>query len=202
MHANEELITRFYTAFNAKDADTMAASYADEAVFTDPAFGRLTSHEARAMWRMLLGRATDLRAEFSDVHADDEHGSAHWEAYYTFNGRPVHNVIDADFDFKDGLITRHEDSFDWPRWAEPSTRPPRQAPRSHLVPAQRREQEGTRTARGLHGQARHGLSQTRISGSAVPAGHVRPGAAARRWTASVSTSTGCVNGSRIRSSKA
>ena len=117
MHANEELITRFYTAFNAKDADTMAASYADEAVFTDPAFGRLTSHEARAMWRMLLGRASDLRAEFSDVHADDEHGSAHWEAYYTFNARSVHNVIDADFEFKDGLITRHEDSFDWPRWA-------------------------------------------------------------------------------------
>lgn len=117
MHANEELITRFYEAFNAKDAETMAAAYSDEAVFRDPAFGRLTSHEVRAMWRMLLGRATDLRAEFSDVRADDEHGSAHWEAYYTFNGRPVHNVIDADFDFKDGLIVRHEDSFDWPRWA-------------------------------------------------------------------------------------
>lgn len=117
MHPNEELITRFYTAFNARDAETMAAAYGDDAVFTDPAFGRLTSHEVRAMWRMLLGRATDLRAEFSSVHADDEHGSAHWEAYYTFNGRPVHNVIDADFDFRDGLISRHEDSFDWPQWA-------------------------------------------------------------------------------------
>jgi ketosteroid isomerase-like protein len=117
MHANEELIDRFYTAFNARDAETMAASYADQATFEDPAFGKLTADEARAMWRMLLGRATDLRAEFRDIRADDQTGSAHWEAYYTFNGRPVHNVIDADFSFGDGLITKHVDSFDWPRWA-------------------------------------------------------------------------------------
>lgn len=117
MHPNEELIDRFYTAFNARDADTMAASYADDATFEDPAFGKLTADEARAMWHMLLGRATDLRAEFRDVRADDQTGSAHWEAHYTFNGRPVHNVIDADFSFRDGLITKHVDDFDWPRWA-------------------------------------------------------------------------------------
>lgn len=117
MHPNEELITRFYTAFNEGEAETMAASYADDATFEDPAFGQLSAEEARAMWRMLLGRATDLRAEFRDIHADDQAGSAHWEAYYTFSGRPVHNVIDADFDFTDGLISKHVDSFDWPRWA-------------------------------------------------------------------------------------
>jgi uncharacterized protein len=117
MHANEELVNAFYTAFNERDAETMAASYADDATFEDPAFGRLSAREARAMWRMLLGRATDLRAEFRDVHADDTTGSAHWEAYYSFHGHPVHNVIDADFTFRDGLIATHVDSFDWPRWA-------------------------------------------------------------------------------------
>ncbi len=117
MHPNEELIDRFYTAFNAYDAETMAASYADDATFEDPAFGKLTADEARDMWRMLLGRATDLRADYRDVHADDETGSAHWEAYYTFEGHPVHNVIDASFAFTDGLISRHVDEFDWPRWA-------------------------------------------------------------------------------------
>lgn len=117
MHPNEDLIRRFYTAFNERDADTMAASYADQATFEDPAFGRLDTPEVRAMWRMLLGRATDMRAEFGDIRADDVSGRAHWEAYYTFRGRPVHNVIDARFAFADGLITSHVDTFDWPTWA-------------------------------------------------------------------------------------
>ncbi len=118
MHPNAELINRFYDAFNARDAETMASSYRDDATFSDPAFGRLTANEVRAMWRMLLGRATsDLRAEFGAVRADDETGSAHWEAYYVFEGHPVHNVIDATFEFRDGLISRHTDDFDWPTWA-------------------------------------------------------------------------------------
>ncbi len=117
MHPNQQLIDRFYTAFNERDAETMARSYADDSTFEDPAFGELTADEARDMWRMLLGRATDLRAEYRDIHADDRSGSAHWEAYYTFNGHPVHNVIDATFSFTDGLISRHVDDFDWPRWA-------------------------------------------------------------------------------------
>lgn len=117
MHPNQALISRFYTAFNAGDAETMAVRYADDATFEDPAFGELNAVEVRAMWRMLLGRATDLRAEFADVQADDVHGSAHWDAYYTFSGHPVHNSINATFTFKDGLITSHVDDFDWPRWA-------------------------------------------------------------------------------------
>ena len=117
MHPNAILVDRFYTAFDTRDAETMAASYTDDATFEDPAFGRLNADEVRAMWRMLLGRATDLRAEYRDVLADDAHGSAHWEAYYTFQGHPVHNVIDADFTFRNRLISRHVDDFDWPRWA-------------------------------------------------------------------------------------
>ncbi len=111
-------IERLCAALEVADGDAMAACYAADATFEDPAFGRLTADEARAMWRMLLGRATaELRAEFRDVRADDETGSAHWEAYYTFKGHPVHNVIDATFEFRDGLIVRHTDDFDWPRWA-------------------------------------------------------------------------------------
>lgn len=117
MHPNEELITRFYTAFNDRDAETMAASYADHATFEDPAFGSLDADQVRAMWRMLLGRATDLRATFKDVRADDVAGRAHWEADYTFGKHPVHNVIGSRFAFADGLIASHVDSFDWPAWA-------------------------------------------------------------------------------------
>lgn len=115
---NAEVLTRFYRAFADGDAATMGATYSDDATFEDPAFGRLNATEARAMWRMLLGRSAGLRVEFRDVVADDRRGHARWEAWYRFGGKhDVHNVVDATFDLRDGLITRHVDSFDFPRWA-------------------------------------------------------------------------------------
>jgi hypothetical protein len=53
------------------------------------------------------------------VKADDATGSAHWEPRYTFSvtGRKVHNLIDAQFTFRDGLIVTHTDSFNLWRWS-------------------------------------------------------------------------------------
>jgi ketosteroid isomerase-like protein len=118
-HPNGALIERFYAAFQARDADAMNACYHPDVSFSDAAFGPLTGDEARAMWRMLCERGKDLRVEFRDVQADDRSGSAHWEAWYTFSatGKPVHNVIEAHFEFADGLIRRHDDRFDFGRWA-------------------------------------------------------------------------------------
>src|SRR5688500_11757685 len=104
MHANEELIQQFYNAFAARNAEPMVAAYADQARFSDPVFPNLTAEEARGMWRMLTSRAKDLEISFGAVSADDRSGRAHWEAKYTFTGtgRPVHNIIDAEFEFADG----------------------------------------------------------------------------------------------------
>ena len=119
MHPNEALIHRFYQAFATRDAEGMAACYAPHVVFEDPAFGELHGDEARGMWRMLCARAKDLQLEFSDVVADDFRGHAHWEARYTFSqtGRKVHNRIDANFEFRDGLIAVHRDVFDFRAWS-------------------------------------------------------------------------------------
>ena len=119
MHPNEALIHRFYQAFAARDAEGMAACYAPDVVFEDPAFGELHGDEARGMWRMLCARAKDLQLEFSDVVADDFRGHAHWEARYTFSqtGRKVHNRIDANFEFRDGLIAVQRDVFDFRAWS-------------------------------------------------------------------------------------
>ncbi|MGH8673973.1 MAG: nuclear transport factor 2 family protein [Burkholderiales bacterium] len=119
MHKNAELIERFYTAFRKRDAATMAGCYHPDVEFSDPVFTDLKGARAGAMWRMLCERGKDLRVEFSDARADDRTGTAHWEAWYTFSGtgRKVHNVIDASFEFKDGLIVRHTDRFDLHRWA-------------------------------------------------------------------------------------
>jgi ketosteroid isomerase-like protein len=125
MHPNEALIARFYVAFQSRDARTMAACYHPEIAFSDPAFPDLRGREAGAMWAMLCSRATDLEITYSDVHADDSSGRAHWEARYAFGPgrRRVHNVIDAAFQFRDGLIVRHIDRFGFWRWARQALGP-------------------------------------------------------------------------------
>ena len=118
-HPNAALIERFYGAFSRRDADGMAACYHPDVEFSDPAFGTLHGDDARKMWTMLCARGNDLKIEHRDVTATDRAGTAHWEAWYTFaaTGRKVHNVIDARFEFADGLIKRHEDRFDFARWS-------------------------------------------------------------------------------------
>lgn len=118
MHPHARLITDFYTAFQRRDGAAMAACYAPDARFSDPVFPDLQGPQVGAMWRMLTQQGKDLELSFSEVQADDAGGTAHWEADYTFSrtGRKVHNVIDARFTFRDGLISSHEDRFDLYAW--------------------------------------------------------------------------------------
>ncbi|MEA2449240.1 MAG: hypothetical protein QOG63_1172 [Thermoleophilaceae bacterium] len=118
-HPNAALIERLYAALDAMDGETMAALYAPDATFEDPAFGELHGQEATDMWRMLCDQATDLSVTALEIEADDSTGSANWVARYTFTqtGRPVENRIHAEFRFRDGLIADHRDSFSMWRWA-------------------------------------------------------------------------------------
>lgn len=119
MHPNEELIQRLYGALGRKDGDAMAACYTADARFSDPIFPDLKEGRVKDMWRMLCLGAKDLTVSVSRVHADDFRGSARWEAHYTFSrtGRRVHNVGEATFVFRGGLIERHSDDFDFKAWA-------------------------------------------------------------------------------------
>lgn len=119
MHSNEALITNFYSAFQHGDYATMQSCYHGNAEFSDPVFQQLDSKQVQAMWQMLVTSAKDLKISFNHINADDASGSCHWEAWYTFSrtGRPVHNIIEARFQFKDGKIIRHNDTFDMWRWS-------------------------------------------------------------------------------------
>lgn len=118
-HPHAALIETFYAAFARRDAGAMAACYHQDAEFSDPVFPLLRGAEVAGMWRMLCERGADLRIEYRGIDADDTTGRAHWEAWYSFSatGRAVHNVIDAEFVFRDGRILRHRDRFDFHRWA-------------------------------------------------------------------------------------
>jgi len=119
VHHHAALIERFYAAFARRDAEGMAACYHPAVTFSDPVFPALAGTRAADMWRMLVERGTDLRVSAGDIAADEREGRARWEAWYTFSatGRPVHNRIAARFAFRDGLIVRHEDTFDFHAWA-------------------------------------------------------------------------------------
>lgn len=125
MNRNEQTLTKFYDAFSALDAATMASCYAEDVSFDDPVFSLRGRRDAGGMWHMLCAatRATGRDAwmlEFSGIHADATTGRAHWEAHYRFSatGRLAHNIIDAQFTFNpEGLITTHRDRFDFWRWS-------------------------------------------------------------------------------------
>ena len=125
MHPNEDVIERLYAALDATDGEAMAALYAADATFEDPAFGRLEGAEVGDMWRMLCSQARDLEASVTDVRADDEEGSASWRATYTFSatGRRVENRIDATYRFRDGLIAEQRDRFSIWRWSRQALGP-------------------------------------------------------------------------------
>jgi hypothetical protein len=117
---NNATIERFYAAFGECNGSAMTACYAPGAHFHDPAFGDLEGDDIGAMWRMLTGRATDLKIELPEHDAGEDSGSAHWIARYTFStGRPVVNDIRASFRFDEaGRIVDHIDDFDFRRWAK------------------------------------------------------------------------------------
>ena len=123
-HANAELLTKFYSAFSVCDADTMASCYHENAEFEDPVFSLHGKKEVVAMWTLLCTTVKEKgrdvwKLNFSDIDADGVNGKAHWEPHYRFSatGRMVHNIIDARFKFKDGLIISHHDYFSFWRWS-------------------------------------------------------------------------------------
>jgi ketosteroid isomerase-like protein len=121
MHPHAQLIETFYTSFKNSDPAGMIACYHPDIEFSDPVFPGLRGNRAKAMWAMLgQNKADPNNRWFERVEADDRTGRAHWEAKYNFplNGRPVHNKIDAAFEFQDGKIRKHTDTFDFYVWSK------------------------------------------------------------------------------------
>ncbi len=120
MQTNADIITKFYTAFQKLDHQTMSSCYSDDIVFSDPAFGLLRGEEAKSMWEMLCRNAKDFSLSFSNIQLlDEEYATCNWVATYTFSktGRKVVNNIKAFMKLKDGKIIEHSDAFKLSKWA-------------------------------------------------------------------------------------
>ncbi len=121
MNSNETLLHKFYIAFSNSDFDEMASCYHQNIIFEDPAFGILHGESVKKMWQMLIERSKgNIKIDFSNVIADEFSGGARWIATYNFSqtNRKVVNVIEAKFEFQDGLIIKHTDFFDLYKWSK------------------------------------------------------------------------------------
>jgi ketosteroid isomerase-like protein len=120
-YPNAVLLDRLFTALDRHDHATMAACYQPDATFRDIAFDLRGQRQIHSMWHMIC--LTDIRSQFQVVDADDRRGQVQVTDVYTFGGgrerpgRPVTNVIDSRFIFRDGLILEQRDSCDAHAWA-------------------------------------------------------------------------------------
>lgn len=113
------VVDAFYSSLAERDGDAMAACYADDIVFEDPAFGELRGRDAGDMWRMLCSSDTDLSVEHRILESTDTVVRTNWIATYTFSatGNKVRNDIEATMTFRDNKIVDHRDRFDMWKWS-------------------------------------------------------------------------------------
>lgn len=119
MSDNRLIITKFYTAFQQLDYQTMNDCYSEDIIFSDPVFGVLQGEQVRAMWKMLCTTARDFSLSYSDIELlDAEYATCKWTASYTFSktGKRVTNHIKAYMKFYEGKIIEHSDAFRLSTW--------------------------------------------------------------------------------------
>jgi hypothetical protein len=113
-------IERLYSSFERLDSDGMAACYAPDACFDDPAFSLRGQREVAGMWRMLVQALQKAPADWRLIVGPITATTAHWEPIYRFSAtkRLVHNRIDSTFRLNsDGLIIEQRDVFDFWSWS-------------------------------------------------------------------------------------
>ncbi len=122
---NRELLDTFYIAFSKANAEKMVSCYHEEIIFQDPAFGTLHGIQAKNMWRMLLGRNSEIKISYQIISCDEATGKVDWVAHYAFgpNKRAVTNKVQGNFEFKDGKIIVHKDTFDLWKWSQQAMGP-------------------------------------------------------------------------------
>jgi len=131
------VIETVYAALRDGKPHAAAACYASDPYFEDIAFQLHGRERICQMWRLVCSR--NVRVTFDSVAADDNTGSGHWVASYTFSetGRPIVNDIRSSFKFSDGLIADHRDQCDPHHWASQAYTFPKSLLAGYVAPLRR-----------------------------------------------------------------
>jgi ketosteroid isomerase-like protein len=120
MNANEQLISRFYSAFQHCDYTNMNDCYSHDVLFSDPVFGMLEAAQVKKMWEMLCKNAKQLNIRFGNIQdIGDDYYTCDWTATYIYSktGKKVVNNIKAYMRVSDGKIIEHSDGFSLYKWS-------------------------------------------------------------------------------------
>lgn len=120
MNDNEQLISRFYSAFQQGDYATMNACYSNDVLFSDPVFGMLEAGQVKKMWEMFCINAKKLDIKFGNIQdIGDDYYTCDWTASYIFSktGKRVVNNIKAYMRISNGTIIEHSDGFNVYKWS-------------------------------------------------------------------------------------
>ena len=126
MDDNEQLISRFYSAFQNCDYAKMNACYSNDVLFSDPVFGMLEAGQVKKMWEMLCKNAKSLDIKFRNIKdIGDDYYTCDWTATYIYSktGRRVVNNIKAYMRISDGKIIEHSDGFSLYKWSRQALGP-------------------------------------------------------------------------------
>ena len=118
--STKEIVTSFYDCFAKGEAKGMLNFYAEEVIFCDPAFGKLSGNRPHEMWRMLLGRFDEhTLITFEVIEVSTDKAKVKWTAKYHFgkNKRPVTNHVTSTLFVENGKIVKQYDHFDIWKWA-------------------------------------------------------------------------------------
>jgi ketosteroid isomerase-like protein len=119
MHQNEVLLRQLFEALNRHDPAAMGACYLDDATFEDIAFRLKRRRRIEEMWRMVCANET-LEARVAAIDANDTVGRVSLVDDYKFGKqrKPVINVIESHFRFRNGKIVEQVDVCDPRVWAQ------------------------------------------------------------------------------------
>lgn len=115
-----DLLNQFYSSFSKADAEGMNSCYHENIIFKDPAFGELHGEKAKAMWRMLLSRNSNIQINYEILEVAANSACVEWQANYEYGPkkRKVNNNVLGYFKFEDGKIIKHRDRFSLWKWSQ------------------------------------------------------------------------------------
>ncbi|ARU92149.1 hypothetical protein SCLARK_001685 [Spiroplasma clarkii] len=116
---NKEVVVKFFTALSKGDWKLMNNLYSKDVAFSDTVFGELNYSQITNLWEMLLTENPDLSANFKIVE-DGEVVKVQWVMVSKFgqkHRKVILNIL-STLEVSKGKIIKHNDHFDFKKWAK------------------------------------------------------------------------------------
>jgi hypothetical protein len=112
-----QLIVRFFEAYNQNDWQSIARCYHDKASFSDPIYPDLREESIVYLWFDRLATRKKVDLKFRVVFADERKVQVEWSGLSPLHGRSVRINGLSTFALWDEAIVRHVDEYSFVDWS-------------------------------------------------------------------------------------